>query len=233
MDFSEFVRIGHRGACGYEPENTLISFERAITMASPWVELDVYVVEGELVVIHDETLERTTNGTGPVMEASLEYLRSLDAGKGERIPLLPEVIEQVDHRAGINIELKGLHTAEPVNQLLRDYCTRGWQEDEFLLSSFDHDELDRGDPRFRRGTLFSRQADYFAITDRLKAWSINLSRKLVTPSLVDAAHARQLKVLVYTVNKPEEMAKMQAMGVDGIFTDYPDRKPAMTDDKTA
>lgn len=222
MDFSEFVCIGHRGACGYEPENTLASFERAMAMGAPWVELDVYAVEGELVVIHDDTLERTTNGKGRVMDASLEYLRTLNAGNGERIPLLSEVIDLVDHRAGVNVELKGPRTAEPVNRLLQDYCARGWQDNEFLLSSFYHDELARGDPRFRRGALFSRQADYFAITDRLNAWSLNLSRKLVTPSLVEAAHDKGLKVLVYTVNDTGKVSRMQQMGVDGVFTDYPD-----------
>lgn len=221
--FEEFVLIGHRGACGYEPENTLISFERAIASGCLWMELDVYAVENELIVIHDDWLERTTNGTGRVMDASLAYLRSLDAGKGERIPLLSEVIDKVDHRAGINIELKGPDTAKPVTALLDSYCGRGWQRDEFLLSSFDHDELAKADPRYRRGVLFSRQADYFTVADKLDAWSVNLSRKLVTQSLVDGAHERGLKVLVYTVNKPEEMIGMQQMGVDGIFTDYPDR----------
>ncbi|MEX2488476.1 MAG: glycerophosphodiester phosphodiesterase family protein [Pseudomonadales bacterium] len=223
--FEEFVLIGHRGACGYEPENTLISFERAIAMGCLWTELDVYAVENELIVIHDDWLERTTNGTGRVMDASLAYLRSLDAGKGERIPLLSEVIDKVDHRAGINIELKGPDTAKPVTDLLDGYCSRGWHSDEFLLSSFDHNELAKADPRYRRGVLFSRRADYFAVADQLNAWSVNWSRKLVTPLLVETAHQRDLKVLVYTVNQPEEILAMQQMGVDGIFTDYPDRNP--------
>lgn len=221
--FEDFVLIGHRGACGYEPENTLISFQRAIALGCIWVELDVYAVENELIVIHDDWLERTTNGSGRVMDASLAYLRSLDAGKGEQIPLLSEVINKINHRAGINIELKGPDTAKPVTALLDAYCSRGWQRDEFLLSCFDHDELAKADPHYRRGALFSRQAEYFILADALDAWSVNLSRKLVTRSLVDSAHQRGLKVLVYTVNEPEEMLGMQQMGVDGIFTDYPDR----------
>lgn len=215
--------IGHRGACGYEPENTLVSFERAIALGCRWVELDVYAVENKLIVIHDDWLERTTNGSGRVMDASLAYLRSLDAGKGEKIPLLSEVIDKVDHRAGVNIELKGPDTAKPVTDLLDAYCDRGWQRDEFLLSSFDHDELAKADPRYRRGALFNRKANYFTVADKLNAWSVNLSRKLVTPSLVERAHERGLKVLVYTVNDPKEMLEMQQMGIDGIFTDYPDR----------
>ena len=113
-----FVCIGHRGASGYEPENTLSSFERAIAMGCRWIELDVYQVEGELIVIHDSTLDRTTNGQGRVASQTLAYLRSLDAGNGQQIPTLTEVISAVDHRAGINIELKGKHTAAPVVALL-------------------------------------------------------------------------------------------------------------------
>ena len=119
------ICIGHRGACGYAPENTLAAFELAITMGCPWLELDVYAVEGELLVIHDDTLERTTNGKGQVMQTPLATLRSLDAGNGQQIPTLKEVIELVDHRAGINIELKGPHTAAPVCQLLHDYLAQG------------------------------------------------------------------------------------------------------------
>ena len=123
------ICIGHRGASGYAPENTLEAFELAISMHCPWVELDVYAVEDELLVIHDDTLERTTNGRGRVMQTPLAALRSLDAGKGQQIPTLSEVIELIDHRAGINIELKGEHTALPVNRLLADYRERGWHAD--------------------------------------------------------------------------------------------------------
>jgi glycerophosphoryl diester phosphodiesterase len=83
-----FLCIAHRGASGYRPENTLGAFEHAITMGCTWIELDVHVVENELIVIHDDTLSRTTNGTGKVTERDLAYLRNLDAGNGERIPFL-------------------------------------------------------------------------------------------------------------------------------------------------
>ena len=218
------ICIGHRGACGYAPENTLAAFELAITMGCPWLELDVYAVEGELLVIHDDTLERTTNGKGQVMQTPLATLRSLDSGNGQQIPTLKEVIELVDHRAGINIELKGPHTAAPVCQLLHDYLAQGWRSDEFMLSSFDHQELALADPLFRRGALFHRaKKDYLARADRLGAYSLNLAIKLVTPELVQAAHGHGLQVLVYTVNEAADIQRMRDYGVDGIFCNYPDR----------
>lgn len=219
------ICIGHRGAMGYKPENTLASFALALEMGCRWLELDVYCVEGELLVIHDDKLERTTNGRGEVMQSSLEYLRSLDAGDGQQIPTLSEVIDLVDRRAVINVELKGPDTAAPVCRLLDDYCKRGWQPDDFLLSSFYHKELALADPHYRRGALFSRRGkrNYFEVADELAAWSINLDLKLVDEKAVTEAHRRGLKVLVYTVNEPADIARMRELDVDGVFTNFPDR----------
>ncbi|HQH27580.1 MAG TPA: glycerophosphodiester phosphodiesterase family protein, partial [Oligoflexia bacterium] len=95
------LSIGHRGAMGHEPENTLRSVAKALTLGADWIEVDVYNAQDKLVVIHDDRLERTTDGTGRVVGQTLDYLRSLDAGKGEKIPFLEEVFAVVDHRAGI------------------------------------------------------------------------------------------------------------------------------------
>ena len=102
-----FLCIGHRGACGHEPENTLRSIRRALELGAHGVEIDVRLVHGELLVMHDAKLDRTTNGRGYLARKSLEVLRALDAGQGERIPTLREVFETVHRRAFINIELKG------------------------------------------------------------------------------------------------------------------------------
>ena len=107
----KLICFAHRGASGHEPENTLSAVEKAIELGADWIEVDVYAVKGELIIIHDERLERTTNGTGYVRDTSLAYLRSLDAGKGQCIPTLREVLDSVDRRAGINVELKGPNTA--------------------------------------------------------------------------------------------------------------------------
>ena len=221
---SHALCIGHRGARGHVPENTLASFEYAISLGCDWIELDVYAHEGELIVIHDDDLDRTTNGSGPHSNLSFDALRALDAGNGEQIPTLNEVINLVDRRCGINVELKGTATAEPVSALLRSCCEAGWSPESFLVSSFRHQELQQADPLFRRGALFGRiLPDLWERAERLDAWSVNFDLKDVTSALVDEAHSRGYQVLVYTVNEVSDIKRMLSLGVDGLFCDYPDR----------
>ena len=220
------ICFGHRGAAGHAPENTISSVEAAISLGVDFVEIDVYQVEGELVVIHDERLERTTNGTGYVTEQSLTYLRSLDAGNGNRIPFLQEIFETVNRRVGINIELKGPDCAAAVASLIREYLGRGWQVEDFLVSSFNHPELQafkRMLPEIHIGALIAGIPLHYArLAEELGAYSINADREFVNPALVDDAHRRGLQVYVYTVNRKEDVERMHSLGVDGIFTDYPE-----------
>lgn len=227
LDQIPFNCIGHRGACGYAPENTLSSVDLAIEMGCPWIELDVYHVDGELLVIHDDTLDRTTNGTGDVMDQSVAYLRSLDAGDGQQIPTLKEVIELIDHRAGINVELKGPVTSEAVVSLIHGYQTKGWHADEFLISSFQHQQLEavrKIDQEVKLGALFGRATDNLVEkAQRLDAYAINIGKRLAQKQLIDQAHEAGLKVYVYTVNAEEDIVQMLRLKVDGVFTNYPDR----------
>lgn len=213
--------IGHRGAMGYAPENTLSSFRKAIDMGCDMVELDVYAVDGHLVVIHDDLVDRTTNGHGEVMSHSFEALRRLDAGEQEQIPTLGEVLELCLGHLDVNIELKGPDTAEPVSEFLNTYHHS--QVDRLLLSSFDHDELSRADPRYRRGPLFGNQGDYLGIAQDLGAYAIHCHQRLVNQSMLDTLHAASLKVFAYTVNDPKRIAALRSLGLDGVFTNYPDR----------
>src|SRR5579862_6005632 len=103
MNTSTLFCFGHRGAAGHEPENTLRSVRKALELGADGIEVDVYFVDGKLVVIHDDTLNRTTNGRGRLAENTFDYLRSLDAGKGERIPTLEEIFDTVNRRAVINV----------------------------------------------------------------------------------------------------------------------------------
>lgn len=216
--------IGHRGASGYEPENTLASFERAIQMGCTWVELDVHCVDNELIVIHDSKLDRTTNGEGKIYGRTLAEIQTYDAGNGERIPTLREVLDLINQRVGINVELKGRDTAEPVDRLLSEYCQAGWNKNSFQVSSFNHDELSKCSGDWDRGVLFAKEkSDYFEITSSLNAYSINLEKSLVSNSVVDQAHAEGLKVFVYTANDPAEIKALVDMKVDGIITNFPDR----------
>jgi len=219
--------FAHRGASGHEPENTLSATEKAVVLGADWIEVDVYAVESELIVIHDERLERTTNGAGFVMDKTLEYLRSLDAGKGQRIPSLREVFDCVNYRAGINVELKGPETAVLTVSLISEYINkRGWNYDQFIVSSFNHRELTRVnklDPHIRIGIVLGgihRQYKKFA--SQVTTHSVHPRIDLVNAEFVRSAHKRGLKVFVYTVNQSDDIARLDAMGVDGIFTDFPE-----------
>jgi glycerophosphoryl diester phosphodiesterase len=220
--------FGHRGARGHEPENTLRSVRRALALGADGIEVDVHLAEGHLLVIHDDTVDRTTNGSGAVAEKSFAYLRSLDAGLGERIPTLEEVFDTVNRRAVINVELKGPGTAAPVVQLIDEYVRAdAWRHEDFLVSSFDHAQIQTAKklrPEIRTGALIEKvPPGLAAFAEQLGAWSIHPGKRCVTPALVADAHRRGLKVFVFTVNKPAEIASMQKLGVDGVFTDYPDR----------
>jgi glycerophosphoryl diester phosphodiesterase len=222
------VKVGHRGAAGHEPENTLRSFRRAMELGADMVELDVHLCgSGELVVIHDETLDRTTDGTGEVAKMTLNELRALDAGEGERIPTLQEVIDLATGRMGINIELKGLGTAEPTLEHIEDAVEKGWDRSGFQVSSFHIGELSA----IRELSEDVRTAVLFALDDAgiiefaelNSAYSINPNHRAVTPDLVTKAHDRGLKIFAWTVNEPEDIARMKGLDVDGIISDYPDR----------
>jgi glycerophosphoryl diester phosphodiesterase len=221
--------IGHRGACGYEPENTLSSFQKALELGVSMVELDVYALTtGELVVIHDDRVDRTTDGAGYVLDFSYEALRQLDAGKGQKIPLLSEVFDLIDKKAKVNIELKGVGTAAPVAELILSYkIEKGWSEELFVVSSFNHIELagfTKRLPTIQTGALIMGiPMDYAAFAEKLGAFSANLSAEFISPEYVRDAHDRGLKVYVYPINNEPEIKRMQALQIDGVFSDYPDK----------
>jgi glycerophosphoryl diester phosphodiesterase len=224
---NRLVCIGHRGAMGHEPENTLLSIEKALELGAEWVEVDVYFVDGQLIVIHDDTLDRTTNGSGPLGGKDLAYLRSLDAGKGQKIPLLDEVFDALKGRAGLNIELKGGDTAEPVAHCIKEQLQHGWRYEDILVSSFNHRQLmhiKNINPLIRIGVLIGGlPLDTSEFARRLNCYSVNADLEYVDKLLVDDAHRRGLKIFVYTVNEPGDIARMADIGVDGVFTDYPER----------
>jgi glycerophosphoryl diester phosphodiesterase len=217
-----FLIIGHRGAAGLEPENTIRSFKRALEIGVDAIELDVYCVDDRIVVIHDDTLERTTNGRGEVMATSYDALRKLDAGKGERIPTLDEVLELAGDRVTVNIELKGKGTAAPVAR-----CIAAHTNVDTLISSFEHAELSRfrrAAPGAKVAPLFHRESSKMFETARaLQAWSINLSEKLASADRLATILEHGYRSLVYTVNDLAVAQRLKSDGATGIFTDYPDR----------
>jgi len=225
---NKFLCFGHRGASGHEPENTLLAVEKAIVLGADWVEVDVYAVDGELIVIHDERLERTTNGAGYVMEKTFQYLRSLDAGKGQRIPTLRELFDLVNRRIGVNVELKGPDTAALSVSLIDQYIKdRGWDNDQFIVSSFNQRELGKAHrlkPQIKISVILGGMHRLYApFARRHDVFSVHPRMDLVTAGFVESAHRRGLKVFVYTVNDPKDMVRLKTMGADGIFTDFPER----------
>ena len=225
--------IGHRGAAGYEPENTLRSIACAIELGVDWIEIDVHVVEDQLILLHDPSLERSTNGCGHLNDISFAELRKLDAGKGEQIPLLSEVFALIDAQVGLNIEVKGPGLASSVKAMAEEHLFRqpDWRG-KLMLSSFDHEQTEQLQARngeWRLGVLFPGNAeDALNRAIRLGAWAIKPSLQQVNQALVRQAQTAGLKVFVYTVNEAQDIQAMQALGVDGVFSDFPDRVHSLT-----
>jgi glycerophosphoryl diester phosphodiesterase len=226
------INIAHRGASGAYPENTLLAFRKALEFGAGWIELDVHLsADGELVVIHDEQLERTTDGRGAVRARALSELRRFDAGRGERIPLLREVLELVAGRAVLNVELKGRGSAEPTARLLSEWLEQGrLTAADLLVSAGDRQQLAvfrslRSD--LRLAVIYDRKPEHWwRLAEELQLWSLHIDRSLVTGELVEEAHRRGLRLLVFTVNDRSELLRLRQLGVDGVFTDYPERAAA-------
>jgi glycerophosphoryl diester phosphodiesterase len=225
------ILIAHRGASAIEPENTLAAFKKALEFPCiKMIELDVYAIpSGELMVIHDDTVDRTTNGKGYVMESSFKHLRSLDAGGGgkhEKIPTLNEVLDLIDRQVKVNIELKGENTAEPVKKLVQEYLAKGWKHGDFLISSFSREELWKFKepmPGIPVGVLFDgKPPGYAEYAEGIKAYSIHPSVKFANKEMVDDAHRRGMKVFCWTLKKAGEIERMRKLGVDGMFVNDPE-----------
>lgn len=223
-----FTVIGHRGARGHAPENTLLAIDTGIRLGSHMIEIDVQLHSGELIVIHDLRVDRTTNGQGRVDALSIDELRALDAGQGQRIPTLGEVLDLVEGRVPVNIELKtGAGTAEAVAAHLLRRLEADATPEQFLVSSFHLPELYEFRqllPQVPIGVLLCGvPLDWAACAAELQAECVNLSDEFVDERLVADIRNQGRRVYVYTVNEPEDMQRLRGMGIDGVFTDYPDR----------
>ena len=219
------LRIGHRGAKGHAPENTLRAFSKAVELGCDMTELDVHLCgSGELVVIHDETVDRTTDGSGTVANLTLAEIKRLDAGQGEQIPTLEEVLKLLRGKIMLNIELKGLDTAEPVYKLIQ---SSGWRCDDLLITSFEWDMLTQykvHDPELRLGPLtYENLGEAIAYAETICAYCINPYHGHITSDYVEEAHAKGFRVYPWTVNSSEDIARATRLGVDGVISDYPDR----------
>jgi len=221
--------IGHRGACGHAPENTLASFAKALEIGVDAVELDVHLEKsGKLVVIHDERIDRVANGKGLVADKSIEELKQYDLQWGEKIPTLDEVFDLINRRCIINVELKGSSTAKPVADLIKKYVAeKGWSFEHFFVSSFNHHELfgfHQLLPEVQTGALLAGiPFHYAAFAEDIEATHVVLHFLTVNKEFINDAHLRGLQVFVFTVDDSDDMRHLLEMGVDGIISNYPDR----------
>lgn len=236
----EKVRIlGHRGAMGHAPENTMASFRLGRELGADMIELDVHLSRDRVpVVIHDENLARTTNGKGDVNELTLAQLQRLDAGSrhspefaGERIPSLDEVLAWAKGKIPVNIEIKnGPRFYRGIERLVLEAVARHGALDEVVVSSFDHlclQAIKKMEPRIRTGILYSsRFWDPVGYARRLGADAFHPRWNYVTAEFVREAHEAGLAVNSWVANSPALMETLIELGVDMIGTNYPDRLKA-------
>jgi glycerophosphoryl diester phosphodiesterase len=220
--------FGHRGAAGHAPENTLASVQKALDLGVDWIEIDVQRVENALVVIHDSRLERTTNGKGRVDTQSLDAIRALDAGAGEHVPLLEEVFDRINRRCGINIELKGPETAIRTAEIALDYISRShWQANQILISSFNLEQLAevrRYSEQLQLAPLYKWPGyPFIKQAVELKAAAVHIHERFIRKTTIEKIHAHHMNAHVYTVNDIARIYKLKQMGVDGVFSDFPER----------
>jgi glycerophosphoryl diester phosphodiesterase len=231
-----FLGIAHRGASGRAPENTHAAFAAALDLGAEAIELDCQLsADGELVVIHDETLERTTDGAGPVGDRTAAELAQLDAGAwfgpafaGERIPRLADVLAQVRDRVTLNVEIKSARDLGLIEPKLAALVAAEHAAEWVVFSSF-HSEAVRAmralAPWARLGVLCDEdpRARGLALANEVNAEVLIPGRRWTDARVVEEAHVRGLDVWVWTVNEPGEMRRLIALGVDALFSDYPER----------
>ena len=217
------LKIGHRGAKGYKPENTLASFAKAIELNVDAIELDVHLSsDGEIMVIHDETLNRTTTKTGFVSDYSASELKKLG------IPTLEEVILLVNKRCVINIEIKEATATPKVLQLIeKSVNEQHWKYNQFQISSFNWEALSmvsKINSKIAIGVLAEASIEKaLAFAIQIKAHSINPYIKLLNSENVNLIHSNGFKIYTWTVNTPEDLIFVKSLNVNGIISDFPDR----------
>ncbi|MER6206412.1 glycerophosphodiester phosphodiesterase family protein [Streptomyces sp. NPDC001642] len=218
-----FLTIGHRGVMGLEPENTLRSFVAAEHAGLDVIELDLHLSQdGALVVMHDADVDRTTDGTGPIAERTLDELRTLDAGRGERVPVFEEVLDAVG--SPLQAEIKDLAAARALAEVMH---RRGLVE-RVEVSSF-HDEAIAEIARLVPGVRTALIASRFGpeVVERATeagAETICLNIRRLTLEVVEAARKADLKIIGWVVNTQDQLRLVRALGLDGATTDYPEIK---------
>lgn len=216
------LKIGHRGAKAYEPENTLRSFKYAIDLGVDAVELDVRKTkDNQLVVIHNADVDKTTDGSGSVSDLTLEEIKRLVTDKGEQIPTLREVLDLVGGKVKVLIELKEPGVEETVLGLVHE---KGLVDDVVIIS-FNEDVLRKVrelDDKVATGLIYVRHKKPIQTALSLKAKYLLPLYSFTHSADIKKAHENGLKVIVWTINREEEVAEYKKKGIDGIASDRPD-----------
>jgi glycerophosphoryl diester phosphodiesterase len=212
--------IAHRGASAHEPENTLRAIRRALDDCADMIEIDVRLVDGEIIVFHDDIFDRCTSGSGPLYTRSFSDLRNLDAGKGEKIPTLAEVLALIDERIPLNIEFKDAESVRPTCALIESLSP-----ELTILSSFDWENLRQSRrllPNVRIGVLTDHATDAsLQEAKALNAVSVNLHIESLTAEFVKNAHTMGLSVYTFTARTESDLTKIRSTNADGCFADDP------------
>ncbi|MGV8146219.1 MAG: glycerophosphodiester phosphodiesterase [Alkaliphilus sp.] len=235
--------LAHRGASAYAPENTIIAFKEAIKMGADGFELDVHLSkDGYLIVIHDESVDRTTNGNGFIKDLTLDEIKRLDAGSWydskfykEKVSTLDEVVHLVkDTPLLVNIEIKnGPFFYEGIEQKIVDCVVKYDMQDRVIISSFDHYsvvKIKEINPSIKTGALFvSRTIAPWKYIKKIGADALHPHFISVTSEMVKNCHESNIEIHTYTVNEPEHINYLNKLGVDSIITNFPDRAKEIVD----
>lgn len=218
--------LGHRGACGSAPENTIKAFELAIEHGADGIECDLIQHGEQCYVMHDHRLDRTTDGSGKLINHNHKDLMALNAGDCERIPTVETLLNWLPAKTLCNIELKYLtDSALFCNQLKHAITSNNIDINMLLVSSFHHgwlSKLAHHYPSLPLAYLIAHYPqDLNEYIQSIPASTLNVSLDVLDKEMVVAAHRNNKRVLVYTVNHIEDITECKKMGVDGIFTNYP------------
>ena len=223
------LNIAHRGAKGYEPENTLQAFQKALDLDADGIELDVHLsTDGHIIVIHDETIDKMTNGKGFVNTLSLPELKSFLIAEKHEIPTLREVFDLVDKKCLINIELKSKDALQCVSTLIEKYVSeKNWKYEHFIVSSFDWNALQHVhdlNQNIPIGVLTETDLNLaLAFAETIKAKAIHPYYHLLNEENTQKIQEKGFLVLPWTVNIEEDIQKIKNYKVNGIITDFPDK----------
>jgi glycerophosphoryl diester phosphodiesterase len=222
------LRIGHRGAAGHAPENTIAAIRRGISLAVDYVELDVQRTrDGRLVLMHDKLVDRTTDGTGLVSEMTWDELQLLDAGNGEGVPGVEEALAEANGRAGAILETKTPGIGPAIHRVVQASAFSG----PVIYASFLHGdilEIRKIDPLARTMALMECiPISGVGLARNANATLVGLSLDCATADFIAALHDASLEVFLYTVNDPRLIHCAIELGADGIISDYPERIPKL------